>query len=75
MLRDATERFPWHRCKPGESFFVPALDPYPVIEAGLMLGSKYCRLSQPPRAKFCIYQGVLGVMFTMPGRAAKDATP
>ena len=71
MSHKLSDRFPWHRCKPGESFFVPALDPYPVIEEGLMLGMQYCTLRAPPRARFCIYQGVLGVMFTMPGRAAK----
>ena len=38
---------------------------------GLMLGMQYCTLRTPPRARFCIYQGMLGVMFTMPGRAAK----
>lgn len=75
MPRKVSERFPWHRCKPGESFFVPALNPRRVMETGLVLGNQYCTLSSPPRAKFCIYQGMLGVMFTMPGRAAKGATP
>ena len=75
MTRKLSEKFPWHRCMPGESFFVPTLHPSAVIEAGLLVGLQYCQLRQPPRAKFCIYDGILGVMFTMPGRARVSKPP
>ncbi len=50
---------------------MPTLNPHRVMETGLVLGNQYCTLSSPPRAKFCIYQGMLGVMFTMPRRVSK----
>lgn len=36
------------------------------MEEGLLLGQQYCFRFSPPRAKFVIYKGMLGVMFTLP---------
>ena len=58
------ESFPWQRCLPGESFFVPSLDPYRTMlrgrhEAAIQLG-KYARV----RCRIGIHKGCLGVLFT-----------
>ncbi len=58
--------FPWHRCRAGESFFIPTLNPFPVISEGLRLGNIRYGFSKPPKAKFVIFRGQLGVMFTAP---------
>lgn len=58
------EHFPWQRCLPGESFFVPSLDPYTTMlrgrhEAVLQLG-KHARV----RCRIGIHNQLLGVLFT-----------
>ena len=59
-MRKTTDRFPWHRTRPGESFFVPCVD----IEATRLLGRRVAaKQGVPARDTPCIYQGVLGVMF------------
>jgi hypothetical protein len=65
-LEDLKERFPWHRQRPGESFFVPTLDPDETMRQGLVIGRAHHGQRAMLRAKFGIVQGTLGVLFTAP---------
>jgi hypothetical protein len=67
-VKNSSERFPWHRCMPGESFFVPTLNPLPVIQEGLRVGHEYYSINRGLRALFVIHDGLLGVLFTLPRR-------
>ena len=53
--------YPWGRVKPGQGFFVPALDLAAEREAGLLAAVKQ-RVTNA-RAVFVIKQGRLGVWF------------
>lgn len=60
------EEFPWSRCAPGESFFVPSLTPYKTMlaglnQAGIQLGR---RARSRVRCRPGVYKGYLGVLFT-----------
>ena len=63
---------PWHRCKPGESFFVPSLQPWLLATAGIKQGKKVLGSTAPIRARVGAHNGMLGVLFTLkpPRRAA-----
>lgn len=61
-----SERFPWHRCKAGESFFVPSLDPHRTMVEGLGEGYRVLGRKTFLRAKAGAYKGKLGVVFTLP---------
>ena len=57
------EKYPWHRTRAGESFFVPALDLMQTRQEGLaqalaVFGSRVRVSSQQG-----VYKGMLGVMF------------
>ena len=73
MLRKPTpttsksDQFPWHTCRPGESFFVPSLDPERTRQIGMsiatdVLGGRACV------ARLGIHNGMLGVMFSVKSR-------
>lgn len=63
--KDLSERFPWHRLRQGESFFVPTLDPTEVMREGLVVGRLHYGRSANVRAKYGIVNGLLGVLFTV----------
>ena len=56
---------PWHRCKPGESFFVASLQPWLLATAGIKQGKKVLGSAAPIRARVGAYNGALGVLFTV----------
>lgn len=59
------EVFPWHRCVPGESFFVPSLDPYRTMLTGLNQAGIQLGLRARVRCRPGVYKGHLGVLFTV----------
>jgi len=63
-LQQLKERFPWHRQRPGESFFVPTLQPYEVMREGLYIGHLHHGHSARLKARFGVVQGQLGVLFS-----------
>lgn len=56
---------PWHRCKPGESFFVPTLKPWYLAEQGVIQGKKILGAKTPIRYRVGVYKKQLGVLFTI----------
>lgn len=64
MAGSISEKYPWHRCKTGEGFFVPALDPWPVIREGLKAANDFYGPRNNCKARFGICKGFLGVYFT-----------
>lgn len=62
------EEFPWLRCRPGDSFFVPSLDPYRTVQQGMRQAANIygVKMTVKPRYKVGIYKGLLGVLFTAP---------
>lgn len=66
--------YPWERCRPGEMFFVPALDVERVEVEGLRLGHVITAVQCS--ARVVVYKGMLGVMFRRgrwPKRVGKRA--
>lgn len=62
------QEYPWHRCVPGTSFFVPSLEPqrtqYEGVRQGYQqLGTK-ARISARPGS----HRGMLGVLFSVKSR-------
>lgn len=57
-------RFPWQRLEKGQAFFVPCLNPKPMMEYGLKQAVS-CRILNA-RAVPGIYGGAIGVMFYRP---------
>jgi hypothetical protein len=61
MTRPPSKKYPWHRMRRGEYFFVPALD-LPATElAGLRVAARQNLAGV--KAYQCVYKGMLGVMF------------
>lgn len=65
MARPDLNKYPWHRTRAGESFFVPALDLQATMTEG-MRAAKFC-FGRVPRfqARPAVYKGMLGVMFKL----------
>ena len=61
-------RFPWYRCAPGESFFVPSLDVHATVRRGLAQASVQLSRATPREARIGVYAGMLGVLFSVPPR-------
>jgi len=59
------ERFPWQRCAPGESFFVPCLDVHDTLQQGMSEGHKALGQRAMLRGRIGVYAGRLGVLFTV----------
>ena len=57
-------RFPWQQLEKGQAFFVPCLNPKPLMEYGLKQAVA-CRILNA-RAVPGIYGGAIGVMFYRP---------
>ncbi len=57
-------RFPWQQLERGQAFFVPCLDPTPMMEHGLKQAVSVRVLNA--RAEPGIYGGAIGVMFYRP---------
>ena len=57
-------RFPWQQLERGQAFFVPCLDPEPMMEHGLKQAVSVRVLNA--RAEPGIYGGAIGVMFYRP---------
>ena len=55
------QKYPWHRTRRGECFFVPALDVRRVELQGIRIA--YRQGIYHVKATPCIYKGLLGVMF------------
>ena len=60
--------FPWHRCVPGTSFFVPSLDPQHTQLEGLRQGYRKLGRKEKIYAQIGTYKGMLGVLFTLKAR-------
>lgn len=58
-------KYPWHRCVPGTSFFVPSLDPHRTKVEGLQAGYRTLGTKAAIDARPGAYKGVLGVLFTV----------
>ena len=58
-----SEKYPWHRTRAGESFFVPALDVNVTIREGMHAASLFYGSLAGIRVRPAIYNGLLGVMF------------
>jgi len=67
--------YPWLRCKPGESFFVPALDPWVVALDGMRVGKLQLGKYTPISYKVGVHSAMLGVMFTVRPRHVPRAPP
>jgi hypothetical protein len=57
-------RFPWQQLERGQAFFVPCLDPKPMMEHGLKQAVSVRVLNA--RAEPGIYGGAIGVLFYVP---------
>ena len=58
------DKFPWHRLRREEYFFVPAIDVQRIAIEGrsaALASLGHLKVAATP----CIYQGVLGVMFRL----------
>jgi hypothetical protein len=64
----AFETFPWLRCRPGESFFVPSLTPYDTMHRGLCFGQQVLGFKEKLEARPGSYRGRLGVLFSVAPR-------
>jgi hypothetical protein len=74
-MKTWSERYPWHQHAAGESFFVSSLDVGLTLNQGLRVGKrilgKYARI----RAQVGVYNGLLGVLFTViPPRQHRDTS-
>ncbi len=59
------DTYRWATTKPGESFFVPSVDPPTTLLEGLRSAHTHGLSATNIRAAPCIYKGVMGVMFTL----------
>jgi hypothetical protein len=57
--------YPWHRCVPGASFFVPSLEPHRTKVEGLRQGYLALGNRAAITARPGMYRGMLGVMFSV----------
>ena len=60
-----SEKFPWHRCAVGESFFIPCLDVQKTLQRGLSEGYKVLGQRANIKGRSGVYAGLLGVLFTV----------
>ena len=67
--------YPWHRCVPGASFFVPSLEPHRTKVEGLRQGYLALGNRAAITARPGMYRGMLGVMFTLRARPNAAPTP
>lgn len=65
--------YPWHRCVPGTSFFVPTLDVQRVAFEGLRQGYQILGTKARITARPGKYRGMLGVLFTQAARRGSAA--
>lgn len=63
-------KLPWTTLEKGQGFFIPALDLDPVREAGLVDAVRHRVVDA--HALYCIYDGMVGVLFY---RHTKHVTP
>jgi len=56
--------YPWHRCKPGESFFIPTLNPQLVRVRGMEVGTQLLG-QEGLRSRIGVHDGMLGVLFSV----------
>lgn len=63
-------KLPWKTLEKGQGFFIPALDLDPVREAGLVDAVKHRVVDA--HALYCVYDGMIGVLFY---RHTKHVTP
>jgi hypothetical protein len=62
--------YPWSKLKPGEGFFVPALDTEKARELGLRAAvGQRLRIRAVP----CIKDGLIGVWFYLPQSGAQQS--
>lgn len=66
--------YPWHRCVPGTSFFIPSLDPQRTKVEGLGEGFRILGHRAKIDARPGMYRGVLGVMFSVRSAAPRRST-
>ena len=62
-LAKLRERFPWHRQRRGEAFFVPTLDLDETMREGLVIGRLHHGINAKIKARYAIVDGLLGVLF------------
>ncbi len=67
-------KYPWHRCVPGASFFVPSLDPYRTQREGLRAGFHLFGTRSKLTARPGMYRGMLGVLFSVRSVAPRRDT-
>lgn len=58
-------KYPWHRCVPGASFFVPSLDPRHTMFEGLKEGRRVLGIRAAIHARPGAYRGMMGVLFSV----------
>lgn len=58
-------KYPWHRCVPGTSFFVPSLEPHRTAFDGIRVGRKLLGTKVGLSARPGMYRGLLGVLFSV----------
>lgn len=58
-------KYPWHRCVPGTSFFVPSLDPHRTAVEGLQAGHRILGTKAAITARPGAYKGTMGVLFSV----------
>lgn len=69
-----TPEYPWHRCVPGASFFVPSLDPYRTQREGLKAGFQQLGTRAKITARPGMYRGIMGVLFSVRSAAPRPDT-
>lgn len=67
--------FPWDRCMPGRSFFVPSLDPERTMRLGMEQANLQLGFGAKRAARVGVYKGMLGVLFSLPPRPKQRPTP
>lgn len=66
--------YPWQQHAAGESFFVPCLDVGRVLQEGLAAGHKLYGPDAPLRGQVGVFEGQLGVLFTVRRRRQRPDT-
>lgn len=70
----SADDYPWHRLRPGESFFVASLAPYRTAQEGLRVGLSLYGRKANLKYRAGVYKGVLGVLFTLPAKRPPAGT-
>jgi hypothetical protein len=65
MMGPVSEKYPWHRTRAGESFFVPALDLQATMVEGLRVAKAFYGVVPKASAQPAVFNGMLGVMFKL----------